>query len=76
MGWRLCGRRKRCAVPAVFQHGVKCAGVISPLNKFGGEETKLYDVIVVGAGYAGLTACRDLCIAGKLFVIILARRQD
>jgi NADPH-dependent 2,4-dienoyl-CoA reductase/sulfur reductase-like enzyme len=39
--------------------GLKCRGTIYPSEKRSGcPET--YDVIIVGAGYAGLRAARDL----------------
>lgn len=43
--------------------GVPSIGVISPPTNIT-SESKPWDVIVVGAGYAGLTATRDLCVAG------------
>ncbi|KAL4868320.1 hypothetical protein BDV12DRAFT_186001 [Aspergillus spectabilis] len=49
-----------------FQQGLNCAGATSPLMNISGKETHQYDVIVVGAGYAGLTACRELCTASGI----------
>jgi heterodisulfide reductase subunit A-like polyferredoxin len=43
--------------------GVPCIGAISPPTNLKGSNTK-YDVIVVGAGYCGLTAARDAALAG------------
>lgn len=43
--------------------GVPSIGVISPPTNVT-SASKSWDVIVVGAGYSGLTATRDLCIAG------------
>lgn len=43
--------------------GVPSIGVISPPTKTS-TSSATYDVIVVGGGYAGLTATRDLTIAG------------
>ncbi|KAH6684974.1 monoamine oxidase N [Plectosphaerella plurivora] len=55
--------------------GVPCIGAIQPpsnLPKTGGDTT--YDVIVVGAGYCGLTAARDAAVAG-LKVLLLEGRD-
>lgn len=49
----------------LLQKGLRCAGAINPPTNVGGKRLRVYDVIVVGAGYSGLTACRDLCIAGR-----------
>jgi NADPH-dependent 2,4-dienoyl-CoA reductase/sulfur reductase-like enzyme len=45
--------------------GVPCIGAIQPpsnLTKTSADT--VYDVIVVGAGYCGLTAARDAAVAG------------
>lgn len=39
--------------------GLECEAYVSP-QRSGARESHLYDVIVVGAGYAGLAAARDL----------------
>lgn len=44
--------------------GVPSIGVISPLSNVI-STSKTWDVIVVGSGYTGLTAIRDLTVAGK-----------
>ena len=44
--------------------GVPSIGVISPPTNLA-SHSKPWDVIVVGAGYSGLTATRDLCLAGE-----------
>lgn len=51
-----------------LQKGLQCAAVISPSQSPALRQSQSYDVIVIGAGYAGLTACRDLCVAGMLIV--------
>ena len=45
--------------------GLPCEGVIVPRVSETVPETQ-YDAIVVGAGYAGLIAARDLTIRGML----------
>ena len=39
--------------------------VVSPQRSVHGSKDKVYDAIVIGAGYAGLAAARDLCGASK-----------
>ncbi|KAL4879481.1 hypothetical protein BJY04DRAFT_229033 [Aspergillus karnatakaensis] len=58
---------------AAFQQGLKSVGAVSPPTNISKDGTRQYDVIVVGAGYAGLTACRDLCIAGFKVLLLDAR---
>lgn len=41
-------------------------GVISPPRQVKTAQDHVYDVVVIGAGYAGLIAARDLVNAGKL----------
>jgi len=45
-----------------LKQGVPSIGVISPPRKI--QTDKPWDVIVVGGGYSGLTAARDMCVAG------------
>jgi len=40
--------------------GLKCKGVVNPPKKLNNAAQGQYDVIVIGAGYAGLAAARDL----------------
>lgn len=35
--------------------------VVSPQRSISGPKDKVYDAVVIGAGYAGLSAARDLC---------------
>lgn len=47
--------------------GLATYGVIQPERKIRqGEEDKVWDAVVIGAGYAGLVAARDLVKAGML----------
>ncbi|KAJ6443746.1 flavin-containing amine oxidoreductase [Purpureocillium lavendulum] len=52
--------------------GVPCIGAITPSSSItnNGHE---FDVIVVGAGYSGLTAARDASIAGLKVLLLEAR---
>jgi NADPH-dependent 2,4-dienoyl-CoA reductase/sulfur reductase-like enzyme len=43
--------------------GVPSIGVIQPPTNIKDEQTT-YDVVVVGAGYCGLTAARDAALSG------------
>ncbi|KAH8631135.1 Monoamine oxidase N [Alternaria alternata] len=55
--------------------GVPSLGVITPsTNLSESEEEEFYDVIVVGAGYCGLTAARNAAIEG-LKVLLLEGRD-
>lgn len=53
--------------------GVPSIGVILPLTNITDADGH-WDVIIVGAGYTGLTACRDACLAGTY--IHLASQRD
>ncbi len=44
--------------------GIPCIGAIQPPSNINSTDTE-FDVIVVGAGYAGLTAARDTSVAGR-----------
>lgn len=47
-----------------IQHGeLETDAVVSPQRSISGPGAKVYDAIVIGAGYAGLSAARDLCSA-------------
>lgn len=45
--------------------GVPSIGVIEPSSNIDSSSPAKFDVIVVGAGYAGLTAVRDATVAGE-----------
>ncbi|KAK2685704.1 hypothetical protein QWA68_015452 [Fusarium oxysporum] len=54
--------------------GLCTYGVIQPERKIRqGEENKVWDAVVIGAGYAGLIATRDLVKAGKKTLLVEAR---
>jgi NADPH-dependent 2,4-dienoyl-CoA reductase/sulfur reductase-like enzyme len=46
-----------------IREGIPCEGVIVPSTLEANPGT-FYDAIVIGAGYAGLVAARDLAIRG------------
>lgn len=56
-----------------LKQGVPSIGVISPTTNVVSSESK-YDVIVIGAGYCGLTAARNAAIEG-LRVLLLEGRD-
>lgn len=47
-----------------LQEGLPCSAKITPKSNIPEQTSDLFDVIVVGAGYAGLATCRDLCNSG------------
>lgn len=47
-----------------FQQGLVCTGAILPPTNISPSSSEIFDVIVLGAGFAGLTACRDLTLSG------------
>ncbi|CAK7236849.1 hypothetical protein SCUCBS95973_009749 [Sporothrix curviconia] len=57
-----------------LQAGIPSLGVIRPSNNLPSTaQSELYDVVVIGGGYTGLTAIRDLAIAGYKVLLIEAR---
>lgn len=50
--------------------GVPSIGVVEPSTNMGINSPIKFDVIVVGAGYAGLTAVRDATVAGEFSRIL------
>ncbi|KAL3432910.1 hypothetical protein BDV09DRAFT_205702 [Aspergillus tetrazonus] len=52
--------------------GVPSISVISPPTNISPESLQ-FDVVVVGAGYSGLTAARDACLAGLKVLLLEAR---
>lgn len=47
-----------------IRHGLPTIGAVDPPTFFASSKDQVYDVIVVGAGYAGLVASRDLATQG------------
>uniref|UniRef100_L2GIL9 Amine oxidase n=1 Tax=Colletotrichum fructicola (strain Nara gc5) TaxID=1213859 RepID=L2GIL9_COLFN len=54
-----------------FSYGLRTPAVVSSTPH--GELSDKYDVIVIGAGFAGLSAARDLAFAGKSVLLVEAR---
>jgi monoamine oxidase len=55
-----------------LQAGIPCVGTIKPSSNIQSTE-EVYDAIIIGAGYAGLTAARDLTITGHRVLLLEAR---
>jgi NADPH-dependent 2,4-dienoyl-CoA reductase/sulfur reductase-like enzyme len=53
-----------------FSQGLPCDGVVLP-NTRTSHPSHSYDVIVIGAGYAGLVTARDLGYRGQLLDVNL-----
>lgn len=55
-----------------LQQGLPTVAAINPPTSNRGSHD-FYDVIVIGSGYAGLTAARDLAVAGASVMLLEAR---
>ncbi|QLI63755.1 Monoamine oxidase N [Metarhizium brunneum] len=53
--------------------GLPSISVVSPPVHLAAPKLLVYDVIVIGSGYAGLTAARDLAVQGKQTLLVEAR---
>ncbi|KAJ4195471.1 hypothetical protein NW767_009793 [Fusarium falciforme] len=49
-----------------ISNGLPCNGAITPASNSAQVTSKTFDTIIIGAGFAGLTAARDLTLSGKL----------
>lgn len=50
--------------------GLRCRGVVHPRERNAAPAGHLFDVIVIGAGYSGLRAARDLTDYGRCFYLL------
>lgn len=53
--------------------GLPSISVVSPPVHLAAPKSLVYDVIVIGSGYAGLTAARDLAVQGRKTLPLLSR---
>lgn len=51
------------------REGLPTIGVVEPSTRSSQPEGDIHDVIVIGAGYAGLVASRDLATQGRIWVV-------
>ncbi|KAM0425582.1 hypothetical protein ACHAPT_009113 [Fusarium lateritium] len=56
-----------------FHQGLSCTSAITPRRNIPASVSDVFDVVVLGAGYAGLTACRDLTLSGYNVLLLEAR---
>ncbi|WAO90189.1 Amino-oxidase domain-containing protein [Fusarium falciforme] len=56
-----------------FVEGLPTIGVVDPPQRIRSNQDDIYDVIIVGAGYAGLIASRDLSTQGKKTLLLEGR---
>lgn len=60
---------------AGVRKGLPTIGAVEPLTHFESSKAEdIHDVIVIGAGYAGLVASRDLSTQGRSQLSLLAAR--
>ncbi|KAF4308627.1 monoamine oxidase n [Botryosphaeria dothidea] len=59
---------------AGLRPGVPSIGVITPATNISSSNV-LYDVVIIGAGYCGLTAARDAAVSEGLNVLLLEARD-
>ncbi|KAF5005118.1 hypothetical protein FDECE_8438 [Fusarium decemcellulare] len=56
-----------------FKTGIESDAVISPARSVIAATNKVYDTIIIGAGYAGLAAARDLSLLNHNVLLLEAR---
>ncbi|OAA60376.1 amine oxidase [Niveomyces insectorum RCEF 264] len=61
------------AADGLQKGGFACDGVVVPPRKLFARADHVYDVLIVGGGYAGLSAARDLTIAGRRVLLVEGR---
>lgn len=54
--------------------GFQCRGVINPTHTVTQPEDHVYDAIIVGGGYAGLSAARNLATSGEKIATAVNRQ--
>ncbi|KAH7141561.1 hypothetical protein B0J13DRAFT_503979 [Dactylonectria estremocensis] len=54
-------------------NGLPCNGVITPASNLAQGASKTFDTIIIGAGFAGLTAARDLTLSGHHVLLLEGR---
>ena len=64
------GQGQRCSLRGPIRHRKRDAVAIRPPNKISGPMSDRHDVVVVGAGQAGLAMSRELTRAGVAHVVL------
>lgn len=59
-----------------FAEGLPTIGVVDPPQGIRSNQDDIYDVIIVGAGYAGLIASRDLSTQGRTLLRFTGQRAQ
>lgn len=56
--------------------GFICEGAVFPPENLVSPKDTVYDVLIIGGGYAGLAAARDLTTAGQSYISEALVMQD